>query len=147
MPSPIDARGSASTANKHILIADDEEIVRDAAARMLTRAGYTVSTAANGLEVLEILSQNNHTDMLVLDLTMPVLSGRETLLRVSDSYPNLPVLLCTGHLMDSDLSMLSTHSLVDVITKPFRAQTLLRSVEVGLHGPLGVPQQSSLESA
>ena len=147
VPSPIDARGSASTANKHILIADDEEIVRDAAARMLTRAGYTVSTAANGLEVLEILSQNNHTDMLVLDLTMPVLSGRETLLRVSDSYPNLPVLLCTGHLMDSDLSMLSTHSLVDVITKPFRAQTLLRSVEVGLHGPLGVPQQSSLESA
>jgi signal transduction histidine kinase len=144
---PIDALDNALVANTHILIADDEEIVRDAAARMLTGAGYTVFTASNGVEVLELLSQNTHIDMLVLDLTMPTLSGRETLLRVSDRYPNLPVLLCTGHLMDSDLSMLSTRSLVDVITKPFRARTLLKSVELGLREPLGASEPSSLESA
>lgn len=117
----------------HVLIADDEQVVREAAAAMLTLAGYTVSTATNGAEALAQLESGARVDLLVLDLSMPVLSGRETLAAVSASNRELPVVLCTGFLLDSDRRNLTVHdNLVDVLTKPFRADDLLQSVHAGL---------------
>ena len=115
------------------MLADDESVVRSAGESILQLAGLRVTTATNGMEVIDTLEKDNTVNVLVLDLTMPVLSGRETIRRISSTHPDLPVIVCTGHLMDSDLGDLTSRpNIVDIVQKPFRARMLLQIVGTAL---------------
>jgi signal transduction histidine kinase len=81
-----------------ILVADDEEGVRGIACKVLEMLGLTTLQAADGLEVLAVLErQRAEVRLLLLDLTMPRLDGRETLAAVYQRWPDLPVILMSGH--------------------------------------------------
>lgn len=81
-----------------IVIADDHPIVREGLRRVIDEVGdiEVIGEAANGHEVLECV-QKGGMDMLLLDLSMPDLSGVELIRRLKDEWPKLPILVLTMH--------------------------------------------------
>ncbi|MEM9481150.1 MAG: ATP-binding protein [Verrucomicrobiota bacterium] len=94
-----DVRGGEET----LLLVDDESVVRAVAEGALKHHGYSILNAADGQEALDILEQSeNQVDLVLLDLTMPRLSGRETLKVIREDHGDLPVVVCSGFLVDLD---------------------------------------------
>jgi len=79
-----------------VLIVEDEDILREVLQAHLSDLGYRVTTAANGHEGLIQLSQS-HTALVILDVMMPGLSGADTLRRIRQSHPTLPVIMVSGY--------------------------------------------------
>jgi signal transduction histidine kinase/CheY-like chemotaxis protein/HAMP domain-containing protein len=84
-----------------ILLVDDEALVRRIGRTLLTKLGYEILEAADGLEALEICrAKGDSIGLVLLDLTMPNLTGKETFARLHEMLPDLPVLICSGYLVD-----------------------------------------------
>ena len=79
-----------------VLIVDDSGVDRKLAARVLIENGYEVEFAQDGEAALHFL-ENSPADIVITDLQMPKMDGLELVGRVSSDYPNLPVILMTGH--------------------------------------------------
>ena len=109
-----------------ILLVDDEENYRELIARVLTKAGYAVLQAADGMGALSLLERSN-VDLVISDILMPVLNGYALVARLREKWPNMPVILTTGFLSpDAAKSMMKGS--VDFIPKPINAETLLDMV-------------------
>jgi CheY-like chemotaxis protein len=79
-----------------VLIVEDEEVLRDVYELILKTNGYTVYTAQNGREGL-IQLKNHHPDVVLLDIFMPVMDGREVLQNlVKSDYPNTKIIVCSN---------------------------------------------------
>ena len=116
--------------NGTILFVDDEDPIRELALSVLQSAGYTVVVAANGLLALEIVERRETSfDLVVLDMTMPQLSGREVYDRLQMICPDLPVLFSSGY-FEADITDLS--NVVGLLPKPYRPRQLLEAVKQGL---------------
>ena len=121
--------GTAETgAGATILLADDNDAVRTFASRTLAKMGYSVLTAANGREALQLALPGTPIDLLVTDLDMPGLSGRE----LAAELVHLPVLFMSGH--PRDLIDDGHEGEAHFIQKPFGMADLTRAVEVVLAG-------------
>ena len=109
-----------------ILLVDDEENYRELIAKVLTKAGYAVLQAADGMGALSLLERSN-VDLVISDILMPVLNGYALVARLREKWPNMPVILTTGFLSpDAAKSMMKGS--VDFIPKPINAETLLDMV-------------------
>ena len=109
-----------------ILLVDDEENYRELIARVLTKAGYEVLQAADGMGALSLLERSN-VDVVISDILMPVLNGYALVARLREKWPDMPVILTTGFLSpDAAKSMMKGS--VDFIPKPINAETLLDMV-------------------
>lgn len=81
-----------------ILLVDDDESVRRATQRILTRAGATVRTAGDGREALSILADHeDEIELVITDLVMPGMGGAELAEKVAESHPGIPFLFVTGY--------------------------------------------------
>ena len=87
-----------------ILLAEDDDVVRDVAGRMLSGAGYTVIGARYGSEALE-LAERHDIDLLLTDVVMPGLSGPETARMLRERSPELPVLFMSGYAPETEGSL------------------------------------------
>lgn len=79
-----------------ILVVEDSAAIRLLIRRRLTLAGHSVEEAANGLEALENLDENEPPDLLVMDETMPVMDGPTLLARLGGRLPELPVIVVSA---------------------------------------------------
>jgi two-component system, response regulator, stage 0 sporulation protein F len=80
---------------KKILLVDDEENIRFIYEEEFKEEGYAVSTAANGIDALELFSREK-PDLVVLDIQMPGLNGIEVLRRMKTLEPSVPIILCSA---------------------------------------------------
>lgn len=81
-----------------VLLIDDEEMIREMAATMLTRLGYQVLPAKDGVAALEIFTKHaDEIDVVLSDLSMPRMNGWETLTVLRQIRPDIPVILASGH--------------------------------------------------
>jgi len=96
---PVNAAGWASTHGK-VLVVDDHEDVRDSLLFVLEKAGYTVDTAVNGRDALNKLSEGPTPRLVVLDVSMPVMSGPELVeaMKRDDRLSRVPVCIMSGNL-------------------------------------------------
>jgi two-component system cell cycle sensor histidine kinase/response regulator CckA len=109
-----------------VLIAEDEPSVREAARRLLHRAGMRVITACDGVEALAVLREESHVDVLMTDVIMPNMGGFELIERASMVRPGLRVIVVSGH---ADVGESDPRGLGDVVLeKPFSADSLIRAV-------------------
>jgi PAS domain S-box-containing protein len=116
---PADSRGDET-----ILLIDDEPLVRRALVAMLENAGFRVLEAADGREGLQKLTDNAAIQLVVLDRSMPHMSGDELLPRLRALRPEVPVILLTGYPgSESDV-----RGPFMEITKPPRSATLLGTI-------------------
>ena len=79
-----------------VLMAEDEWLAAEVLAEGLTDAGFTVLTAADGQAALEMVAAGASFDLLLTDLRMPRLDGRELIARLRAERPDLPVVVMTG---------------------------------------------------
>jgi PAS domain S-box-containing protein len=117
--------------NRRVLLAEDEELVREVAEIMLTEAGYEVMIAEDGDEARQMVEADGfHVDLAVLDVMMPGCSGREVAEVIWERRPETPVLFATGysdrHLPD-DMSDLGGYQTV-ILRKPYTRAELLQAV-------------------
>lgn len=116
-----------------ILLVDDELIVRNAAKKMLERAGFTVLVAKSGWEALELLEQQKDAiDCILLDLTMPSLDGIKTFDAIREKNVSVPVILSSGYSEQEVTSRLCKRKITAFLQKPYEATRLIETVEQSL---------------
>jgi len=111
-----------------LLVADDEEAVRNLLQRILEGAGYQVTTAANGQEALYKVSLGE-TEVVILDIKMPQLSGIEALSKLTAESPDTCVIMVTAVTdIDTVIEALKIGA-YDYITKPFDQDDVVKKVQ------------------
>ncbi|MEY2928146.1 MAG: hypothetical protein RL367_2623 [Pseudomonadota bacterium] len=126
-PDLIKERQAETWGTGIVLLVEDEDMVRAVAQRALTRNGYTVVTAANGEEALEILAGRDDIDLLVSDVVMPVMDGPTMVRRVRAERPDLPVLFMSGY-AEEQLRKTIDLDQMGFLPKPFSVQQLSDAV-------------------
>jgi PAS domain S-box-containing protein len=112
-----------------VLVVDDEAIVRHMARAALERYGYKVVLAENGPRAIEIFERNPEAFSLVLlDLSMPGVSGVETLPELRRARPDIPVLITSGYSEAQTLGQFAGQKVSGFLQKPFTSQVLLTKV-------------------
>ena len=106
-----------------ILIVDDERIMRDSLAGWLTRDGHDVETAASGEEALEIIKKKRF-DILLVDIKMEGISGLEVLRQVTESDPDVAVIMITAYGSISTAIEAMKNGARDYLLKPFDPEEL-----------------------
>ena len=106
-----------------VLLVDDEADFRSPISRRLTRRGFLVSEAADGLEALGSL-QNEPADVVVMDVKMPVMDGLEALPRIKAEHPKTEVILLTGQASAADGVTGMRSGAFDYLSKPVELEHL-----------------------
>jgi PAS domain S-box-containing protein len=122
-------RAAASAPGRTVLLVDDEEKVRAVARRMLERSGYTVLEALDGAEALGMLGDPKVAiDVLLTDLVMPGVDGRQLIARCALERPGTPVVCMTGFAGELDAPVDLVGRRVAILSKPFSRETLLEAL-------------------
>jgi two-component system cell cycle sensor histidine kinase/response regulator CckA len=112
-----------------ILLVDDEDMVLQVSVKMLERLGYTVLEAKGGREAVDIYeAHKNEIDLVVLDMIMPGMGGRETYDRMKEINPGVRVLLSSGYSLDGRATEILNRGCDGFIQKPFKMEELLGKV-------------------
>jgi DNA-binding response OmpR family regulator len=116
-----------------ILVADDEEDVRELVTYRLTRSGYQVIGAGDGLEAFELATERP-PDLMVLDVMMPKLDGYELTRRVraEAALRSIPVILLTARSQETDVDRGFEVGADDYLRKPFNPDELVARVRAVL---------------
>jgi PAS domain S-box-containing protein len=124
-------RGGTET----ILLVDDEVFIRDLGERILARAGYTVFTAVNGNEALAVYkSRQNEIALVILDLIMPEMGGKQCLEEILKICPRTKVLIASGYSANGPTKEAVGAGAKGFVTKPYDMHTMLRTVREVLDG-------------
>jgi DNA-binding response OmpR family regulator len=116
-----------------VLLVDDEEFVRDLGERILTKAGYTVLKAANGVEAMDVHGmQKESIDLIILDLIMPAMGGKDCLKELLKIDPQARVLIASGLSADTSTNECIELGAKGFVAKPFRFKELLKQVRKSL---------------
>ncbi|HEY3401650.1 MAG TPA: ATP-binding protein [Geothrix sp.] len=118
---PLRVAGSA-------LVVDDEASLRAAVVEYLQLQGLMVLEAADGIEALETLMSRDDLALVVMDLTMPRMSGLEALAALRRTHPRLPVVLVSGYTADPGLRDLQLDAATSFLAKPFDFRALHRHI-------------------
>ena len=137
---PCPNTGATGVRKAMVLLVDDDNDVRAAAAGMLRYTGHDVIEAANGREALDLLGrEGDRIDLMIVDFVMPRMNGIEVARRARLSRPGLPILFVTGFANTAALAAQTNSELI--LRKPFRTTELVakigeafRSVPAAYHG-------------
>jgi len=122
-----------SGGHETILIVEDEEALRRLARRILESRGYTVLDAGNGREAIDVMAKHgSHVDLLLSDVVMPIMGGRELAERLLPVYPLLRVLFMSGYTEDMMLRHRIAELGIKVLEKPFTPDMLANAVRAAL---------------
>ncbi len=115
----------------HILLVDDNEFNRDMLSKRLVRRGYRVTTAVDGVECLAIAQTTPTPDLILLDLSLPIVSGWDvaTNLKADPGTAAIPVIALTAHSMVGDRERALAVGCDDYDTKPVEFVRLLEKIE------------------
>jgi CheY-like chemotaxis protein len=117
-----------------VLVIDDEEMVRCVAKSVLESYGYSVLVAVDGRSAVELFKEVCHQiSVVVLDLTMPSMSGEETFGQLRTIRPNVPVILSSGYNEVEAVKRFTGKSLAGFIQKPYTATQLAQKVRDALN--------------
>lgn len=121
-PPPLCGKGT-------ILLADDEEDVRDVVRSMLESFGYTVVTAGDGQEAVEIFRERaGEVDLVLLDMMMPRMTGVEAFAEIRRISPDVRAILASGYDVRGSGSEFASEGFAAFLQKPFRRGELGRKV-------------------
>ncbi|MEX2572385.1 MAG: PAS domain S-box protein [Gemmatimonadota bacterium] len=127
-------RPAEATNGAVVLLVEDDEAVRSIGRRILSRAGYTVLEAPNGVEALERVAGGAKVDLVISDIVMPELGGVELQQRLRTERPGIKMILTSGY-SASDVHGEIRESGLPFLAKPFTPDALLRCVaECLAHG-------------
>jgi PAS domain S-box-containing protein len=115
-----------------ILLAEDEERVRRAGQEILESLGYQVLTAENGREALKVYQSADRIDLVLTDMVMPEMGGKELVQELHKIAPHVMVLAITGYTLVEDVQSMREAGILDVIHKPFEVNILASTIRQAL---------------
>lgn len=120
---------SASGTAKLLLI-DDEEIILEVGREMIKAIGYQVCTAQGGKEALALYqAKQSEIGMVILDMTMPQMSGKETYSELKQMNPDIKVLFSSGYNLDAETDEIISQGSSAFIQKPFKISELAQKLK------------------
>ncbi|HET7537142.1 MAG TPA: ATP-binding protein, partial [Candidatus Didemnitutus sp.] len=135
--APFGAQTKPSRGRETVLLVEDEPQVREFANEVLTACGYTVITTTNGREALDYCSapDSQRIEIIVTDVVMPEMGGRELVRRVRKTAPNIPVIFTSGFTFDA----IRGHDMLEpgfhFLSKPYAMAALAKKVREVLDEP------------
>ncbi|HTS00498.1 MAG TPA: PAS domain S-box protein [Bacteroidota bacterium] len=137
-PAPREAGTEARVAGgrETILVVDDEETIRFLVRDILEEIGYTVLAAPDGREALALYARSRgNIDLVILDMTMPGLGGKETFVRLKGIDPRVRAILSTGYAEDERAREMLALGVRAFVQKPYRVEELAAAVRRTLDAP------------
>lgn len=120
-----------------ILLVDDEKLICEMGQALLEDQGYTVYTAENGSQALDIYEKNiDRIDLVILDVVMPIMGGKEALQLLRAAHPDVKVLVSSGFHQNETNDTFIKLGAMGFIQKPYRTQELLKSVSEALQSTI-----------
>ena len=123
---------SPTSPRRHILVVEDDRVLRQVNAMVLVHSGYAVDMAEDGAAAWEALQTNSY-DLLVTDYNMPKLTGIELLKKLRSAHMELPVVIVSGTLPTQELAQNPGLEPVTSLAKPYAPEQLLDTVKEVLH--------------
>ncbi len=112
-----------------ILVVDDEELIAALAKRLLEKAGYHVLTAGSGKEAVEVYSKEREKiDLVILDLIMPEMGGKQCLEELFKINPKIKALIASGFAINGDTKAFLNGADTVTVSKPFKVREMLQAV-------------------
>jgi CheY-like chemotaxis protein len=119
---------SPNTGTSLVLVVEDEETLREAVCKQLRGQGFRVLSAADGVEAMELLEQHVDVAMLITDLVMPRMCGRELVRLASRAMPQLRILVLSGYAEQSLSNEDCNGCPMEFLQKPFSLRTLISRI-------------------
>jgi len=117
----------------NILVVDDEDLVREMAAEALSNMGYTVNTCRDGQEAIDYFrTHSDRTDLVLLDLIMPKIGGRECFEGLLKINPRIRVVVVSGYSLDNEAKAILASGALGFLQKPFELAALSQTVSTAL---------------
>jgi len=129
-PAPLPRAEAGET----VLVVEDETVVRDLVVEVLDELGYHALEAADGPAGLDILRGKKHIDLLVTDIGLPGLNGRQLADAARLTRPGLKILFMTGYAENAALAQGFLEPGMEMITKPFPIETLANKIRTMIEG-------------
>ena len=111
-----------------VLVIDDEEPVRQVASEILGYLGYSVVTAGSGEDGVKRVREGLRPDVVLLDIIMPGMNGFQTLHKLRQIEPDLPILICTGYSDRIAAESLVAEGADGFVNKPYDIETLAKQL-------------------
>ncbi len=109
---------------------DDEESLRELVSEILSSSGYEILTCKDGLEAVELYRRKwEDISLVVLDMMMPEMNGKDAFLEMKAINGNITALLISGHRIECEVQSLLDAGIKGFIPKPFNPETLLKTVK------------------
>ncbi len=122
---PADEQPAVMALGARILVVDDEEAVRNVLALSLSHLGYKVHVASDGYEALDRLEHNgDHFDLVILDMLMPGLSGKEVAQKLRDFNREIPIIISSGFAAPDQIDEVMKLTPISFLAKPFTIDEL-----------------------
>jgi len=120
-----------------VLLVEDEEAVRNLITEILNGVGFKVVASPGGRQALEVLQNNSESiGLLLTDVVMPEMSGRELVRKVHQSYPGIPILYMSGYTPEVASRYGVNLDAGDLLVKPFSSSALVAKVQEVLAPPV-----------
>jgi CheY-like chemotaxis protein len=133
LESTDDRQPKAQTDAACILVVEDEELVRDLAERVLALHGFRVLVAADGKRAVEVFRDHAaDINLVLLDLTMPGLSGAEVFEAIVAERPDARVLITSGYAEEEGQALMRHPAVTGFLGKPYRIDRLIAEVQSSL---------------
>jgi two-component system, cell cycle sensor histidine kinase and response regulator CckA len=129
-PTPLPQEDKSFITGKGtILLVDDELLILDVGARMIEHLGYNVLRAASGKEALEVYRDTGpEIDLVLLDMVMPGMGGKEVFEELQALDPEVRVLLSSGYSLESGALDIMNRGCVGFLQKPFDVKSLSEKI-------------------
>lgn len=133
----IDDKGNKEEKNimydkKHhnILVVDDEQAITMLQEELLSSQGYQVKVAHNGEDAYNLFMQNpDSVDLIISDQTMPVMTGKDLAIKIKESYPEIPFIICTGYTDKLDEAQAKDLGIYAFFRKPVDNYKLIEAIQ------------------
>lgn len=144
--NPADEETKEKERVKTILIVDDDEHIQKVLNKMLSRAGYQTLAAEDGLEALKIFREKSgEIDCVILDMLMPNMGGKETLIEMRKIDPKVVAIVISGYGINEEVQALLDKGAKDFIAKPFTPNVILQTLKAHIQ-PKAKPEKGGEET-
>ena len=131
---PVESSNKKNKTLLHILIMDDEKIIRDTLSGMLKKLGCQVTATENGVETIEkykeMMNSENPFDLVMLDLTIPGgMGGKQTIANLLEIDSKVKAIVTSGYYDDPVIALYDRYGFSDVLKKPYTFEELSRLIQ------------------
>lgn len=131
----------------NVLLVDDDDEVRRVSRLSLEAIGHDVTDVSSGPDAIEKIKRGLQVDVVLLDLVMPLMSGTETFCQLKSLRPDLPIVVCSGLLIEIEkLRQASGREPDASLSKPFQLADLARALRQACGGQIGLASESRQSS-